>query len=68
MTYDFLKDQYFLKQLDELRLKEQFVRLTVLSWTEEAVSEIQGKAISGSLTIDGTSSVRRTASFTMFAE
>lgn len=68
MTYDFLKDQYFLKQLDELRLKEQFVRLTVLSWTEEAVSEIQGKAISGSLTLDGTSSVRRTASFTMFAE
>lgn len=68
MTYDFLKDQYFLKQLDELRLKEQFVRLTVLSWTEEAVSEIQGKAISGSLTLDGASSVRRTASFTMFAE
>lgn len=68
MTYDFLKDQYFLKQLDELRLKEQFVRLTVLSWTEEAISEIQGKAISGSLTLDGTSSVRRTASFTMFAE
>lgn len=68
MTYDFLKDQYFLKQLDELRLKEQFVRLTVLSWTEEAVSEIQGKAISGSLPLDGTSSVRRTASFTMFAE
>lgn len=68
MTYDFLKDQYFLKQLDELRLKEQFVRLTVLSWTEEAVSEIQRKAISGSLTLDGTSSVRRTASFTMFAE
>ena len=68
MTENFLQDRVFLQQLDSLRIKEQFVKLTVLSWAEEPIAEIQGKAISGSLNLDGSSSVRRTASFTMFAE
>lgn len=68
MTYEFLNDEYFLKQLDEQKIKEQFVRLTVLSWDEEPITQIQGKAISGSVSLDGNSSVRRTASFSMFAE
>lgn len=65
---DFLKDSYFLSQIDSLRVKQQFVRITVLSWNEEAITSIEGKAISGSVNIDGTSTVRRTASLTMFAE
>ena len=68
MIEDFLKDQYFLQQLDQQRVKEQYVRLTVLSMDEEVISQIQGKAISGSLNLDGSSSVRRTANFSMFAE
>lgn len=68
MKENFLQDKVFLQQLDSLRIKEQFVKLTVLSWAEEPIAEIQGKAISGSLNLDGSSSVRRTASFTMFAE
>ena len=68
MTEDFLKDKVFLEKLDNARIKQQYVRLTVLSWTEDPIVEIQGKAISGSLNLDGNSSLRRTANFTMFAE
>lgn len=64
----FLNDKTFLQQLDNLRVKSQYVRLTVLSWDEEPLNEIQGKAIQGSLSLDGSSTLRRTANFTMFAE
>ncbi len=65
---DFLKDQLFLDQLDSLRLKEQFVRITVLSWNEEPIGEIQGKVLSGTLNLNGSSSLRRTANLSIFAE
>ena len=66
--YEFLQDKLFLNQLDNLRVKEQFVRITVLSWKEDPIQEIQGKVISGSLNLDGNSSLRRTANLTVFAE
>ena len=65
---DFLKDQLFLDQLDSLKLKTQFVRITILSWNEEPLKEIQGRVTSGSLNINGSSSLRRTANLTVFAE
>ena len=65
---DFLKDQVFLDQLDSLKLKNQFVKITVLSWQEEPINQIQGKVISGSLNLNGSSSLRRTANLTVFAE
>ena len=66
--YEFLDDKLFLHQLDNLRIREEFVRITVLSWQEDPIQEIQGKVISGSLNIDGQSSLRRTANLTVFAE
>ena len=68
MITDFLNDKLFLDKLDISKIKKQYVRLTVLTWNQETVAEIQGKAISGSLTLNGSSSLRRTANFTMFAE
>lgn len=65
---EFLKDSYFLKQIDTLSVKQQYLKLTILDWNEQPLNEIQGKAISGSLNIDGRSSLRRTANFTMFAQ
>ena len=65
---DFLKDRIFLEQFDSLSIKNQFVRLTVLSWNEEPIAEIQGKTISGNLNLNGSSSLRRTANLTIFAE
>ena len=41
--YEFLTDKVFLDQLDHLRVKEQFVKITVLSWKEDPIQEIQGK-------------------------
>lgn len=66
---EFLNDKHFLDQLTDLRLKDLYVRLTILSWSEEPIKEIQGKVTSsGSLSLDGTSSLRRTGSLTMFAD
>lgn len=68
VNQDYLNDQIFLDQLDNLKLKEQYVKITILSWQEEPVGEIQGKVISGSLNLNGSSSLRRTANLTLFAE
>lgn len=67
-NYSFLQDRRFLQQLDALRLKEQFVKITVLNWKEEPITQIQGIAISGSVNLDGSSSMRRTATLSLFAE
>ena len=64
----FLKDKNFLNQLNDLKIKEQYIRFTILSWLEEPITEIQGKVLSGSINIDGSSSLRRTANLTMFAD
>ena len=67
-NYNFLQDKRFLQELDKLRIKEQFVKITVLNWKEEPLKQIQGIAISGSVNLDGSSSMRRTATLSLFAE
>ena len=69
MAYNFpyLKDSSFLKQFDKLHLKEQFVKLIVLTFNEQPIEEIQGKVISGNFNLDGTSSMRRTGSINLIA-
>lgn len=64
----FLTDRRFLQQIDHLRVKEQFVRITVLDWKQRPLQTIQGIVINGSVNLDGSSSVRRTATLTLFAE
>jgi hypothetical protein len=67
--YEYLNDAAFLKTIDELKVKEQFVKITVLTWNEEyPIAEIQGKATSGTININGSSSVRRTANLTIIAD
>ena len=64
---DFLQDRKFLKDLDNLKIKEQYIKIIVLNWKEEPIQEIQGRVISGSVNLDGTSSMRRTASLSIVA-
>ena len=64
----FLQDKRFLEKLDKLHIKEQFIKITVLNWQEEPLQTIQGIAINGSVNLDGNSSMRRTASLSVFAE
>lgn len=70
MTHDFpyLKDSAFLKKFDELKLKEQYVKLIVLTFDEMPIQEIQGKITGGNLTSDGSSGMRRTSNLSMVAD
>ena len=65
MAYEFLNDRPFLKQIDYLRIRKQTVKITILSWNEQPIEEIQGRVTTGSLSISGQSSLRRTGSLTL---
>ena len=63
-TNSALKRRNFLKTIDNFVNQKQYVRLTLLNWNEEPLKEIQGVIASGSLSKDGSSSIRRTCSLT----
>ena len=66
--YPYLQDEQFLLEVDNLKIREQYIKITVLEFnTENPIQEIQGIAESGSLTIDGKSSVRRPCNLTITA-
>jgi hypothetical protein len=52
--------QDFLSKLDDYVNQKQYIRITLLSWSELPIKEIQGELSSGSITKDGSSSIRRT--------
>ena len=68
IKYPYLTDTDFLRDFDELQLKEQFVKIVVLDWEENPIQEIQGQVTAGSVNIDGQSSVRRTCNITFIAD
>ena len=65
---NYLNDREFLKRFDEYPHREQTVKIEVLDFSERPISEIQGKCQSGSVNIDGASSMRRTCSFNMLLD
>lgn len=64
----FYYDKKFLEQIDSLRIKEQYIKITVLSWQEEPIEEVQGICISGNLNISADSAMRRTGTISIIAE
>ena len=70
MIYNFpyLKDSIFLKSFDETKLKEQFIKLIVLTFDEKPIQEIQGKVIDGSFSINSSSAMRRTGNINLIAD
>ena len=70
MIYNFpyLKDTTFLKKFDKVKLKQQFIKLIVLSFDEVPIAEIQGKVIGGNLSLDGSSAMRRTGNISLIAD
>lgn len=62
---NFLQDQAFLKELENHPIKEMYLKVELLDFKENPISDIQGKCVTGSLNVDGNSSVRRTCTFTM---
>ena len=69
MKNDFLKDENFLKALEDMNIKIQYVKIILLSFDEKPIKEIQGTIQNGgTISINGNSSLRRTISLTMFAD
>ena len=66
--YPYLKDSSFLKILDKSNNKEQFIKITALTFDERPIKFIEGLITGGSLNFDGKSSVRRTGSISVLAD
>lgn len=68
MLPKYLKDSEFLKRLDLENLKQYYVKIIVLTMDELPIRAIEGRVSTGSINIDGSSSVRRTCNLTFLAE
>ena len=65
-NYPYMTDYKFLKELDLCLIKEQYVKITSLNFiTEAPLHDIEGIVTSGSINIDGSSSLRRTGSMSI---
>lgn len=63
-----LLDARFLRDLDLDNQKEVFIKIVSLNQQEESIEQIEGRAIGGTINIDGSSAVRRTCSIQMVAD
>lgn len=61
----YLLDNAFLQKLDAERNKTTYAKITLLTWNEDPIEEIQGRITQGTVNVDGSSAVRRTCSLTM---
>lgn len=71
-TYEYLEDSYyenaneevqrreFLRKIDGFINQKRYVKITLLNWEEEPLKEIEGIISSGTMSLDGSSSIRRT--------
>lgn len=64
-NYTYLQDSAFLAEIDNLQIKTQFVKFTILDWLENPIQEIQGITTGGSENLDGNSAMRRSANLTV---
>ena len=65
MTYQHLLDTEFLNQLYEHKSRVIYARLVALTYDEKPIEMIEGQVSSGSINVDGASSLRRTCSLTI---
>lgn len=63
-----LIDKDFLAELTQVKQREVFAKIIALDFEENPVEEITGNVTQGSVSIDGTSAIRRTCSISMVAE
>lgn len=66
--YPYLNDSAFLQEVTLKKIKEQYVKVTVLDFQERPIKTIQGKLVGGNINIDGNSSVRRTCNLNLIAD
>lgn len=63
-----LQDKDFLYNLNQDKHKEIYAKIISLSFDEKPLEQIEGRITSGSINIDGTSTVRRTCNLTLIAK
>lgn len=68
-NYPYLKDTNFLQKFDKSRNKEQIIKVTILDWENESpIQQITGSVISGNISLDGSSAMRRTANLSLLLD
>lgn len=65
--YKYLKDKPFLYKLFKLRNRSVQAEVVLLTYDEKPIRAIQGELSAGSISVNGSSAVRRTINLTMFA-
>lgn len=63
--YPYLKDTPFLNKIYGQHNKTVYVNINVLSWEERKLAEVQGQVMSGSISVNGDSPIRRTANLSV---
>jgi len=63
-----LLDEVFLQKLYLNRHKEIYAKIIALNLQEEPVEQIEGQVTGGSVSLDGSSNVRRSCNLTMVAQ
>ena len=63
--YPYLKDTNFLNKIYKQYNKTIYANITCLDWQENPVQQIEGRIISGSISCNGDSAVRRTANLSV---
>ena len=62
----FLNDRSFLLKLNQHKVREYLAAIMVLDFeTENPIARLEGKVVSGSMTVAANSSVRKTCSLTI---
>lgn len=68
MNISLVKDSPFLRKLDISNIKVYYVQILILDKDEQPLRAIQGRISAGSISLDGSSSVRRSGSISFMAE
>lgn len=63
-----LYDKEFLKELDKVKNKIVYAKVTALTVDESPVESIEGRVTQGSINLDGASAVRRSCSLSVVAQ
>ena len=63
--YPYLNDSSFLNTVNRMKVKEQYVKITVLNFLEKPIQEIQGRVTGGNVNLDGNSAIRRTSNISL---
>ena len=63
--YPYLKDVPFLDLIYGQHNQTTYTRITVLDWYERPLDTVEGRVLSGSISVNGDSAVRRTANLSV---